>query len=83
MAQINGAHHFSGSKADREYWTQNTRDAEKDIIKIRSHEKLLFGNITVRAPLSSETSSALQDGISQVSSSRAKRNQKQCLAYKK
>ena len=83
LAQINGAHHFSGSKADREYWTQNTRDAEKDIIKIKSHEKLLSGNIAGCAPLSSETSSALQDGISQVSSSRAKRNKRQRLAYKK
>ena len=83
LAQINGAHHFSGSKADREYWTQNTRDAEKDIIKIKSHEKLLSGNVTGRAPLSSETSSALQDGISQVSSSRVKHNKKQRLAYKK
>ena len=44
LAQINGAHHFSGSKADREYWSQNTRDAEKDIIKIKSHEKLLAGS---------------------------------------
>ena len=81
LAQINGAHHFSGSKADREYWTQNTRDAERDIIKIKSHEKLLTGN--GRAPLSTETSSALQDGITHVSLSRVKRNKKQRLAYKK
>ena len=83
LAQINGAHHFSGSKADRDYWTQNTRDAEKDIIKIKSHEKLLSGNGTGHAPSSSETSSALQDGISQVSSSRAKHNKRQRFAYKK
>ena len=81
MAQINGAHHFSGSKADREYLAQNTRDAERDIIKIKSYEKLLNGN--GRAPLSTETSSALQDGITHVSLSRVKRNKKQRLAYKK
>ena len=81
LAQINGAHHFSGSKADREYWSQNTRDAEKDIIKLRSHEKLLAG--TGHAPLCNESGSAVQDGISHTSTSRVKRNKKQRLTYKK
>ena len=81
MAQINGAHHFSGCKADREYWSQNTRDAEKDIIKIKSHEKLLAG--TGQAPSRNESGSAVQDGIPLMSLSRVKRNKKQRLAYKK
>ena len=53
----------------------------RDIIKIKSHEKLLTGNGPVS--LSTKTSSALQDGITHVSSSRVKRNKKQRLAYKK
>ena len=55
--------------------------SEKDIIKLRSHEKLLTGN--GRAPSSTETGLALQDGISHMSTSRVKRNKKQRLAYKK
>ena len=81
LVQINGAHQFSGSKADRKYWSQNTRDAEKDIIKIKSHEKLLAGS--GQAPSRNEISLAVQDGIPLKSSSRVKHNKIQRLAYKK
>ena len=81
MAQINGAHHFSGSKADREYWSQNTRDANKDIIKIKSHEKLLAGS--GQAPSRNESGSAAQDRNSLKGLSMARRNKKQRLTYKK
>ena len=83
MAQINGVHHFSGSKADREYWTQNTRDAEKDIIKIKAHEKLLAGIPSGKAPSRNENGSAAQDGNSPKVSSTSRRNKKQRLLYKK
>ena len=83
LAQINGVHHFSGSKADREYWSQNTRDAEKDIIKIKAHEKLLIGMPSGKALLYNESGSAAQDGNSLKGLSMSRRNKKQRLAYKK
>ena len=83
LAQINGVHHFSGSKADREYWSQNTRDAEKDIIKIKAHEKLLAGMPSGKAPSRNENGSAAQDGNSPKVSSTSRRNKKQRLLYKK
>ena len=74
LAQINGVHHFSGSKADREYWSQNTRDAEKDIIKIKAHEKLLAGMPSGKAPSRNENGSAAQDGNSPKVSSTSRNN---------
>ena len=76
-------HHFSGSKADREYWTQNTRDAEKDIIKIKAHEKLLAGMPSSRASLRNENSLAAQNGNSSKGPSSSRRNKKQRQLYKK
>merc|ERR1711873_200947 len=35
--QIFGNEKFSGSKADREYWTHDTLDVEKDILKMQAH----------------------------------------------
>merc|ERR1711873_352447 len=39
--QIFGNDKFSGSKADREYWTYDTLDVEKDILKMQAHQKLV------------------------------------------
>merc|ERR1712240_908774 len=83
LAQINGVHHFSGSKADREYWSQNTRDAKKDIIKIKAYEKLLAGMPSGKAPSRNENGSAAQDGNSSKVSSTSRRNKKQHQLYKK
>ena len=62
LAQIHGLHNYSGSKADREYWAQNTREAKKDILKIKSHEKQLAGVSSNRAPSRNGNGSAAQDG---------------------
>ena len=83
LAQINGVHHFSGSKADRKYWTQNTRDAKKDIIKIKAHEKLLAGMPSGKAPSRNENGSAAKDENSLKVLSTSRRNKKQRLLYKK
>ena len=60
LAQINGNQDFSSTKADREYWTHYTMDAEKDILKIKAHKKLLGS--AARAPPRNVNSSANQDG---------------------
>ena len=76
-------HNFSGSKADREYWAQNTRDAEKDILKIKTHEKLLAGFSSNRAPSRNENGSAAQNGNSSRGPARSRRNKRQRQLYKK
>ena len=83
LAQINGLHNYSGSKADREYWAQNTREAEKDILKIKSHEKQLAGIYSNRTPSRYENSSTTQDGSSIGDSTKTKRNKRQRMLYKK
>ena len=76
-------HNFSGSKADREYWTQNTRDAKKDILKIKAHEKLLAGVPSNRASSRNENSSAAQDGNPSGGLPKSRCNKRQCQLYKK
>merc|ERR1711954_502681 len=39
--QIFGNERFSGSKADREFWTHDTFDTEKDILKMQAHQRLV------------------------------------------
>ena len=56
MSQINGLQDFSGTKADREYWTHDTIDAEKDILKVKSNEKQLLSGNQTRGPLGNANS---------------------------
>ena len=56
-------------------------DAEKDILKIKAHEKLL--GATSRAPPHKENNSAAQDGSPNELSSKTKRNRRQCQLYQK
>ena len=83
LAQVNGLHNYSGSKADREYWAQNTREAKKDILKIKSHEKQLAGVSSNRAPSRYENSSAAQDGYPSGGPPKSKHNKRQRQLYKK
>merc|ERR1712121_357510 len=39
--QIFGNERFSGSKADKEFWTDDTFDTEKEILKMQAHHKLV------------------------------------------
>ena len=56
-------------------------DAEKDILKIKAHEKLLGSS--GRAPPRKENSSANQDGSPNELSSKTKRNRRQHQLYNK
>ena len=76
LAQIHG------SKADREYWAQNTKEAEKDILKIKTHKKQLLG-ISSGTPSRNENSSANQDGSPIGGQAKTKRNKHQRHLYKK
>merc|ERR1712121_368205 len=48
--QTYGNEKFSGSKADREFWTHDTLDVEKDILKMQAHHKLLYQCTSSRTP---------------------------------
>jgi len=75
--QIFGNDKFSGSKADREYWTHDTLDAEKDILKMQAHQKLVQQS-TGRIPkvLVSDNAALVDSFYAATRSSKTKRNRK-------
>ena len=83
LYQINGNQDFSGTKADREYWTHDTMDAEKDILKMKAHEKLLLSGNHNKGPSSNATSTADQNGVPNKLSSKTKHNRCQRHLYNK
>merc|ERR1712002_907411 len=82
--QVFGNEKFSGSKADREFWTHDTLDVEKDILKMQAHDKLLFQSTSGRTPKGNGSSTAAQNNnfLTLQGSSKTKRNRKQRLASK-
>ena len=62
LAQINGLHNYSGTRADREYWSHNMMDAEKEILRIKAHEKQISSVTHSRGPLCNANSSVDRDG---------------------
>ena len=82
--QIFGNDKFSGSKADREYWTHDTLDAEKDILKMQAHQKLVQQS-TGRIPkvLVSDNAALADSFYAMTRSSKTKRNRNNRQAYNK
>ena len=39
LAQTNGLENYSGTRADKEFFAHNQRDTEKEILRIKAHEK--------------------------------------------
>merc|ERR1711873_377102 len=82
--QIFGNDKFSGSKADKEYWTHDTLDAEKDILKMQAHQKLVQQSIGRTPKVLVSDNAALADSFyAMTRSSKTKRNRKNRLAYNK
>merc|ERR1712121_254135 len=79
--QIHGNLAFSGNKADREFWTHDTMDVEKDILKMKAHEKLIIQGNAARAPQGSGSSTAAHDSGPLQLSSKTKRNRRQHVLY--
>ena len=42
MAQDNGLDHFSGQRADKEFWAHDKLETEQKILKMKAHEKSLL-----------------------------------------
>ena len=83
LFQINGNQDFSGTKADREYWTHDTMDVEKDILKTMAHEKLILQGNPARTPSGNANSAAGQDGVPNQLSAKTKHNRRQHVLYNK
>ena len=80
LAKIHGLQHFSGTKANKEFWSLETMDAEKDILKITAHEKLL--GAAARFPPKGNNSAA-KNGSPDAVSAKTKRNRHQHQMYQK
>ena len=82
--QIFGNEKFSGSKADREFWTHDTLDAEKDILKMQAHHKLVQQSAGQLPKVLGGTNAARSDNFLSLSgASKTKRNRKTRQAYNK
>merc|ERR1712002_962992 len=83
--QIFGNEKFSGSKADREFWTHDTLDVEKDILKMQAHQWLLFQSTSGRTPKGNGSSTATHNNHFRTlqGPSKTKRNRNNRLAYNK
>merc|ERR1712121_219595 len=82
--QIFGNDKFSSSKADREFWTHDTLDAEKDILKIQAHQKLVAQSSGKLPKVLGSNNAAHADNFLSLSSpSKTKCNRKTRQAYNK
>merc|ERR1712240_722072 len=81
--QIHGNQAFSGTKADREFWTYDTMDVKKDILKMKADEKLIIQGNAARAPQGNGSSTAAQGSGPLQLSAKSKRNRRQRVLYQK
>ena len=77
LAQINGLHNYSGTRADRKYWSHEMMNAEKEILRIKAHEKQLSSVSQSWNPSHKGKSSANQDGNPTELSAKTKCNRRQ------
>merc|ERR1712121_620394 len=59
--QVFGNEMFSGSKADKEFWTHDTLDTEKEILKMQPHHRLVANSGGRLPKVLSGTNSAQKD----------------------
>ena len=81
LAHIRGLTDFSGSRANKEFWVHDMLDTEKDILKVKAHDKLL-SSVSGKGPAGGGSSSA-DGGPSQSKSSRSRHNKNQHQLYQK
>merc|ERR1711989_289557 len=61
LAQINGLHNYSGTRADREYWSHDMMDAKKEILRVKAHKKQISSISQSRGPSHNASSSVDRD----------------------
>ena len=81
---IFGNERFSGSKADKEFWTHDTFDTEREILKMQAHHKLVAsaGGQLPKVLLGSNTAQK-NNYLLTPRPSKTARNRKQRHAYNK
>ena len=82
--QVFGNEKFSGSKADKEFWTHDTFDTEKDILKMQAHHKLVQQANGQLPKVLGGSNAARKDNYSlSPSAAKTARNRRQRIAYNK
>merc|ERR1711954_554678 len=81
--QVFGNEKFSGSKADKEFWTHDTFDTEKDILKMQAHHKLVQQATGQLPKVLGGSNAARKDNSSSPSAAKTARNKRQRIAYQK
>merc|ERR1712121_583918 len=82
--QVFGNEKFSGSKADKEFWTHETFHTEKDILKMQAHHKLVSQSSGQLPKVYTGSNTARKDNYSMVQSlAKTARNRRQSIAYNK
>ena len=81
--QVFGNEKFSGSKADKEFWTHDTFDTEKDILKMQAHHKLVQQATGQLPKVLGGSNAARKDNSSSPSAAKTARNRRQRIAYQK
>merc|ERR1712121_307730 len=84
ITQVFGNERFSGSKAHREFWTHDTIDTEKDILKMQAHHRLVAQSGGRLPRVLSGTNTARKDNyLMMPSAAKTARNRRQRHAYNK
>merc|ERR1712121_65983 len=82
--QVFGNEKFSGSKADKEFWTHDTFDTEKDILKMQAHHKLVSQSSGQLPKVYTGSNTARKDNYLMMPSlAKPARNRRQRIAYNK
>ena len=81
--QVFGNEKFSGSKADKEFWTHDTFDTEKDILKMQAHHKLVQQANGQLPKVLGGSNAARKDNSMSPSAAKTARNRRQRIAYQK
>merc|ERR1712112_230834 len=82
--QVFGNEKFSGSKADKEFWTHDNFDTEKDILKMQAHHKLVQQASGQLPKVFGGSNSARKDNyLMSRSLAKTARNRSQRIAYNK
>ena len=84
LAQINGLANYSGTRADKEFWAHDQTDTEKEILRIKAHEKQLSSVSQSKGQSDSATAGSVDgDGNPKSKLVRSRHNKRQRELYNK
>ena len=83
LAQINGLANYSGTRANREFWTHDQTDTKKEILRIKAHKKQISSVSHTRGQSGNATGTVDRDGNPRGKSVRTRHNKCQNELYNK